>query len=149
MEAPQRYEGTGPAVFLAGGITGCPDWQAVAATHLLTHADVLNPRRRIYIASGDEGDEGDEYARQVEWEFEHLRRADLIMFWFAARQIQPVALFELGAFAASEKPIVVGAYPAYPRRTDVVLQLSHARPELAVHSSLESTLAAVVRTLGS
>jgi len=143
VEAPQRYDGAGPAVFLAGGITGCPDWQAAAAGRLRPHADVLNPRRRIYIASGDE------YARQVEWEFHHLRRADVILFWFAAEAIQPVALFELGAFAGSEKPIVVGADLGYARRMDVVLQLSHARPGLDVHSSLESTIEAVVRALGS
>lgn len=92
MEAPQRYDGTGPAVFLAGGITGCPDWPD---------------------------------------------------------EIQPIALFELGAFAASEKPIVVGSDPDYPRRTDLRLQLGHTRPGLAVHSSLESTIEAVVSALGS
>jgi hypothetical protein len=141
VEAPQRYEGDGPCVFLAGGITGCPDWQAVAAERLLPHADVLNPRRRIYVA------EGDEYERQVAWEYHHLRRAGLILFWFADEAIQAIALYELGAFAASDKPIAVGAHPGYPRRTDIVLQLSHARPGLTVHSSLESTIAAVVHAL--
>lgn len=141
VEAPQRYDGAGPSVFLAGGITGCPDWQANAARRLLPHADVLNPRRRNYVAGGDE------YERQVDWEYHHLRRAAIILFWFADEAIQAIALFELGAFAGSEKPIVVGAHPGYPRRTDVVLQLSHARPGLIVHSSLESTIEAVVSAI--
>lgn len=143
VEAPQRYDGAGPSVFLAGGITGCPDWQAIAAARLAPHADVLNPRRRTYVATDDE------YERQVAWEYRHLRRADLILFWFAAEAIQAIALYELGAFGPGEKPIVVGADPAYPRRTDVILQLSHARPGLVVHSTLESTIETVVNTLGS
>jgi hypothetical protein len=141
VEAPQRYEGAGRSVFLAGGITGCLDWQATATQQLLPHADVLNPRRRIYVSGGDE------YERQVAWEYSHLRRAGIILFWFADEAIQAIALYELGAFAASDKPIVVGAHPGYPRRTDVVLQLSHARPGLIVHSSLESTIEAVVRAI--
>jgi len=143
VEAPHPYDGSGPSVFLAGGITGCPDWQATAAALLLPHADVLNPRRRNYVAADEE------YARQVEWEYHHLRRADLIMFWFAAEAVQAIALFELGAFAVSEKPMVVGADPLFPRHLDVVLQLGHARPGLIVHSSLESTIEAVVHAIES
>jgi hypothetical protein len=142
VEAPLPYDGVGPAVFLAGGITGCPDWQSMAAKRLLPHADILNPRRREYVFSPEAEDA--EFARQVEWEYTHLRRADVVMFWFAAGAVQPIALFELGAFAGSAKPIVVGADPAYPRRTDVRLQLGHARPGLTVHSSLESTIDAVL-----
>lgn len=29
--APERAQWTGPSVFLAGGITGCPEWQDRAA----------------------------------------------------------------------------------------------------------------------
>lgn len=143
VEAPQRYAGAGPSVFLAGGITGCPDWQALATARLLAYADVLNPRRSEYVASDKE------YAQQVEWEFRNLRIADLILFWFPAGAIQPIALFELGAFASSRKPIVVGADPGYPRRTDVLLQLGHARPGLAVHSNLESTIGAAADAIQS
>jgi Nucleoside 2-deoxyribosyltransferase like len=141
VEAPQPYDGSGPSVFLAGGITGCPDWQAVAAAKLLPHTDVLNPRRREYHMSEAE------YARQVTWEYHHLRRADVVLFWFPTDALQAIALFELGAFAVSDKPIVVGADPGYPRRTDVVLQLSHARPGLVIHSTLESTLESTIEAL--
>jgi hypothetical protein len=49
IEAPNSYQpasGDGPSVFLAGGITGCPDWQRDARA-LLDAAPVvvLNPRR--------------------------------------------------------------------------------------------------------
>lgn len=35
IEAPTNWQRDGsPAIFLAGGITGCPDWQAEAAKTL-------------------------------------------------------------------------------------------------------------------
>jgi hypothetical protein len=38
------------------------------------------------------------------------------------------------------KPIAVGADPGYVRRLDVVLQLSHARPDVPVHATLAATV---------
>ena len=49
-------------------------------------------------------------------------------------------LYELGRWAASDKPLAVGADPAYERRFDVVQQLGLARPGLTVHADLESTI---------
>ncbi|WP_443041424.1 nucleoside 2-deoxyribosyltransferase domain-containing protein [Streptomyces sp. B21-083] len=37
---------------------------------------------------------------QTAWEYEHLRIADVILFWFRAEAVQPIALYELGAHAA-------------------------------------------------
>ena len=54
-------------------------------------------------------------------------------------------LYELGRWAASDKPLAVGADPAYERRFDVVQQLGLARPGLTVHADLESTCAAANR----
>lgn len=136
VEAPGPLPARGRCVFLAGGITGCPDWQAEAVA-ALADLDVvlLNPRRRVTPHRGAA-------AEQVGWEFQALRRADLVLFWFAASQsVQPIALYELGAHAAGSKQIVVGADPRYPRRADVVLQLSHVRPGLVVHDTLAATVA--------
>jgi hypothetical protein len=35
---------------------------------------------------------------QIQWEFEHLRKADTILFWFPKESICPIALYELGAW---------------------------------------------------
>ena len=43
VQAPQPYEGPGPVLFLAGAITGCPDWQAEIP--LAVGADPACPRR--------------------------------------------------------------------------------------------------------
>lgn len=146
VEAPQEYIGPGPHLYLAGGITGCPDWQAEAVALLADAPIVLfNPRRRNFRVA-----DRDAAATQVRWEYQHLRRASLVLFWFTeGASPQPIALYELGALAAGDKPLVVGAHPDYIRRIDVVLQLALARPGLAVHSDLATTLAVAVAHLDS
>jgi hypothetical protein len=144
VRAPQVFDGAGAAVFLAGGITGCPDWQS-AAVSLMNEVDatVINPRRFTSPA-----DKADIAAEQVAWECMYLERADLVLFWFPGGQaVQPIALYELGKIAAGDKPIAVGADPGYCRRLDVVLQLSHARPDVTVHSTLTATTESAKQSL--
>jgi len=145
VEAPQHFPGGQPSVFLAGGITDCPDWQAEAARMLAgVPAVVLNPRRPSF----DVGDPV-EAERQIRWEHAHLGRAAVVLFWFAqGPSPQPIALYELGAMAATGRTIVVGTHPGYPRRIDVRIQLGLSRPELAVHDTLADTVAAAVTALG-
>lgn len=153
IEAPRSYEyaeGDPLAVFLAGGISDCPDWQAIASNVVLDAGlIVLNPRRANYQL-GDTSTA----AEQVGWEYRHLNELPrlLTLFWFPttdpAVTVQPIALFELGrATASPQRPghhLIVGADPAYPRRADLELQLRHARPALTVYDSLEATIAAAV-----
>lgn len=139
VEAPTPYGGAEPALFLAGGITDCPNWQHVAV-QLVRQAGIdwviLNPRRRRAV------DEENAVAEQVAWESRHLRLARAILFWFpASTSVQPIALYELGWCVAGAKPLAVGAEPGYPRRRDVILQLSLARAEIAVRSTLAETVA--------
>lgn len=90
-------------------------------------------------------------AGQIAWEFEHLRRADVVLFWFpdSGPVVQPIVLYELGAHAAAGKPIAVGCDPSYVRRADVVLQLGHARPEVTVRDTLGAACADVRALLRS
>lgn len=127
-----------PALFLAGGITDCPDWQTRAALQLCAAGvptTVFNPRQADFPEGNPAADR-----QQIAWEYEHLARADVILFWFCAESIQPIALYELGAHAARGATIVVGAHPDYARRLDVVEQLQHARPDLEVHDCLTATV---------
>lgn len=147
VECPSEYVGTSPAVFLAGGISGCPDWQHTAAT--LLHQQnpdlvVLNPRRFEFPM-----DDPDAAADQISWEYRHLQRAEVTLFWFPASGPvpQPIALYELGAAVTSDRAIAVGADPQYIRRADVVEQLRHARSWLPVHSDLLDTCRAALVTV--
>lgn len=141
VEAPSEYTPGGlPAVFLAGGIGLCEDWQQQAAAAFADlEVAVLNPRRAVFPAD-DPGAE----AKQVVWEHTHLHRAALVMFWFpASPSHQPIALYELGMMAAGSTPLVVGADPQYVRRNNVAVQLRLARPGLEVHETLADALRAV------
>lgn len=133
-----------PSVFLAGGISSCPDWQARVVAMLAGRDVVLfNPRRPAY-------GESEEAARaQIAWEFAHLRRASAVLFWFPGGPSPcPIALFELGACAQwPDKPLFVGCGPAYSRRIDVEVQLSLVRPEVRVESTLEGLAAQVASWL--
>jgi hypothetical protein len=127
-----------PGIFLAGGISGVGDWQRDAIERLRPAWPVIyNPRRAIFPMGADT-----EGTRQIRWEFDQLALADAILFWFSHETVQPIVLYELGRWAASGKPLAVGADPDYERRFDVVQQLGLARPGLTVHADLESTCAA-------
>ncbi|MER5549247.1 nucleoside 2-deoxyribosyltransferase domain-containing protein [Streptomyces sp. NPDC002589] len=112
VEAPTRYDGEAASLFLGGGITGCPTWQLRAVLQLDaigSPAVVLNPRRENYPAGQAEA-----AREQIAWEYAHLRIADVILFWFCADAIQPIALYELGAHAARGTRLAVGAHPPLP-----------------------------------
>jgi hypothetical protein len=132
IEAPTEYTGASPSIFLAGGITGCGNWQRDLA-HALGETDlvVLNPRRARFPMDDPGATEG-----QIRWEFNHLRRATARLFWFPSATLCPIALFELGAWSRDEAPLFVGMDPAYARRTDVEVQMKLARPDVDIVYSL-------------
>lgn len=142
IEPPDTFDGAGRTLFLAGGISGCSDWQHELEI-LLEALDVvaLNPRRRHFNVADPTAT-----TAQIEWEFRHLQECDAIAFWFPSETLCPIALFELGAWSARpDKPIFVGAHPDYARRVDIVDQLRLARTDVLVVATLEA-LAQQVRT---
>jgi hypothetical protein len=104
---------------------------------MLAHTDMalLNPRRRNFPIHDPQAAYG-----QIEWEFEALNEADVILFWFpASRSVQPIAMYELGRHAVRNTRLIVGTDPAYSRKQDVEIQLKLARgPSFHVWNSLAS-----------
>lgn len=133
----------GKTVFLAGGITGCPDWQQEIRT-LLQDTDLvlLNPRREHFPI-------GDPSAarEQILWEHSYLRWADAILFWFPHETLCPIVLYELGAWSMSDKPIFVGVHPDYQRRQDVEIQTYFVRPDVQIVYSLGDLARQVTESL--
>jgi hypothetical protein len=142
IEAPHEYDGFGPSLFLAGGISGTHDWQAELVSRLADLPLVLlNPRRRHFPMDDPTAAEG-----QIAWEFRHLRRASAVAFWFPPETLCPIALFELGGrIAEPGQALFVGTHPEYQRRLDVQIQLKLARPEITLASDIPA-LAEQVRT---
>ena len=133
-----------PSIFLAGGISNCPDWQRQVVAMLAGWDVVLfNLRRFAYP------DAPGAARAQIEWEYSHLRRATAVLFWFPGGPSPcPIALFELGACTQwPDRRLFVGCDEAYPRRLDVEVQIGLARPEVPVASTLEGLTAQVAAWL--
>ena len=124
---PESYKAT--KVFLAGGITGCPDWQAEITEYFTKRLDkastevvLLNPRRPDFPIN----DPNASYD-QIRWEHKALREADIILFWFPCETMCPIVLYELGAWSMTDKPLVIGCHPEYSRKRDVEIQTGLVR----------------------
>ena len=118
------------SVFLAGGITGCPDWQQqLKETPLFREypVDFLNPRQPSFDVNNPNATQN-----QISWEHAHFKVADAVLFWFCAETVQPITLFELGVQLSGNKPLFIGVNPNYARKQDVILQTRLARPDVSV-----------------
>jgi hypothetical protein len=135
IEAPNRTEifPGERSIFMAGGITGCPDWQSEIVKRLMyTDLVIFNPRRAnfpIHVPAAA--------FKQIAWEHQYLRQADTILFWFPRETLCPIVLYELGAWSMTDKPIFVGIHPEYQRRQDVEIQTHLARRDVDLVYSLD------------
>lgn len=80
-------------------------------------------------------------------EFDKLRKADFISFWFPSETICPIVLYELGAHSISTKPLVIGLDPEYKRRQDVEIQTKLVRPEIEIVYDLNSLANNIFETI--
>lgn len=113
-----------PDVFLAGGISGTEDWQAVAARALSAQGlEVANPRRPGMLADPSLG------PGQIRWEHDHLSRARTILFWFPGPGDHPIAMYELGYWLGQNKDLCIGCPQKYGRRMNIQTQVDLARPD--------------------
>lgn len=133
--SPEISTQTTKTVFLAGGITNCPDWQTPTGSQLneLTNLVIFNPRRTAWNMENSE----EESRKQIIWEHEHLQRSETILFWFPKETLCPITLFELGKYLVSNKKLVVGTHPEYQRRLDVIVQSRLVRPDMKIWSNVE------------
>lgn len=135
-------------VFLAGGISNCPDWQSILIDDIkdIAHLTIYNPRRKNFPIGDPNAAE-----EQITWEFNHLRDADIVIFWFSRGSLNPIVLYELGMWGNSNnRLVIVGIDSQYERKQDVVIQTQLARPDVVLADSLEEiseALHIVINTL--
>lgn len=144
IEAPDRIRTptVGKSIFLAGGITGCWNWQDDAKVKLIKSRVfnfVINPRREDFDVS-----DKSQTPIQILWEYDHLNASSHVMFWFTADTIQPITLFELGKMIGTDKTVYVGCDPKYSRLLDVAEQLKLSRPDIKIWDSLDNMLGFIV-----
>ena len=130
------------SLFLAGGITDCPDWQSEVAEGLSTcDIEIFNPRRADFpMGDPNAGKE------QIKWEFDRLDRVSDIMFWFCRETVCPIVLYEIGRHLAVwqreggctyRSRIYIGMDPHYSRRFDVEQQSWLTGWEGTIHFTLD------------
>jgi len=125
------------SLFIAGGITGCSDWQKQFVKNLKNEKIVLyNPRRKNFRENDPSITE-----EQILWEYKYLKVADATSFWFTKETLCPITLFELGkqlAITDSYKPVFLGIDPNYGRKIDLEIQVKLIRPEIKIVYDLNS-----------
>lgn len=127
-------------IFLAGGISNCPDWQTFASEIFKEELSgiphiLYNPRRDDFDITKKEMS-----YNQIVWEHERLSQSHIVFFWFPKDALCPITLFELGKVGMSKTKIIVGCDPDYQRRFDVETQLELLRPTTKVYTSLRDTV---------
>lgn len=111
-----------PVIFLAGGISDCPNWQEEATKFIEANGVgkdfiLVNPRRDDFDTSNPEMT-----IEQIKWEHEMLERSSAILFWFPKDTLCPITLYELGVYTLTEKYLIIGVDPEYKRKTDISVQ---------------------------
>jgi hypothetical protein len=145
IEAPTEYKKTSNSemsLFLAGGISGCPDWQLKFMKLVSEERETvtgknndivfLNPRRDNFPIGDPSASEA-----QIKWENFHLKSSDYISFWFCKETLCPIVLYELGTWIKTDKKIFIGVEDGYIRKADVEIQSKLERPNIEIKSSLQ------------
>lgn len=142
ITAPERYEESYDnreiKVFLAGGITNCPNWQKEVINHIVGDADqslldrlvIFNPRRDDFPI-----DDPTAAVEQITWEYKYINRCDLFTMYFCEKEIQPICLYELGKWVGKydDLRLIVTASEKYPRLTDIDVQTKAITSRPVVH----------------
>ncbi len=121
-------------VYLAGGIKECPDWQNDLEKLLsgIEGLSTCNPRVAGFIPRSS-----DDYTNMVKENRRNLESCGAVIFWFPKNMLTPVALCELGAEIARERPLFIGIEEGYKRSVDVQVQTGLERPDIQIVNSLE------------
>ena len=134
-------------VFLGGCIGGCKDWQHEFIEILGNQPHVLTTNIHLYNPRWEYKWTG---TQQIEWEFNRLREADVIVMWFGAGGMNRIVFYELGMWINSTgRKAVIGCDPDFERKEDVVIQTKLARPDLIIYTNLEDLVKQVISEVDS
>lgn len=121
-------------IFLAGGITSCPDWRTEVIAQLNKNyatdgrITILNPRREDFNIS-----DKTETLRQIKWEYRAIKKCDIFgMFFCESESVQPICMYELGKqlsyyssvldYTEKIMHVEIGVEEEYSRKDDVIIQ---------------------------
>jgi hypothetical protein len=151
MTPEQREAGS---VFLAGTIemgTG-EDWQPNAIEALSGKVGAIyNPRRPDWDSSLKQSISDPVFNEQVNWELDHIERADMVYFYFDPKSKSPITLLELGMVSGmGEKkpgrpPAIVCCPLGFWRRGNI--EIVCARENIPLYADFDESIGAVLTVL--
>lgn len=113
FKAPENTyqpEGT-TSIFLGGSIENgkAKLWQDEITKKLInknSNIVIYNPRRENWDATLTNSLDNPVFEEQLNWEFNHLKKADIIFLYFQPGTFSPISLLELGLFSDKSKIVV-------------------------------------------
>lgn len=128
-------------IFLAGSIEmgKAEDWQAEIPKLFKDRQNLVffNPRRDDWDSSWEQKASNPQFNYQVNWELDHLDKADLIFMYFSPETKSPISLLELGLYAESGKMIVCCPDDFY-RKGNV--DITCARHDIPVYNTMDAAI---------
>ena len=108
LKNPNIYNDS-KSLFLAGSIEMgiCEDWQQKTIdiikndSKMSNDVIIFNPRRPDWDSKWEQNCENPHFSQQVNWELDHLEKADIIFMNFEEETKSPITLLELGLYIKS------------------------------------------------
>lgn len=137
-------------VFLAGSIEmgKARDWQqdVIARYRGVKSLTLFNPRRADWDPSWAQSPTNERLLEQIDWELEHLERADYVFFYFQGDTMSPVTMMELGLALNAGTDMIVVCEPGFWREANVVRTCE--RSGIEVYTTIEEGLEELDLLLG-
>ena len=138
-------------LFLAGSIEmrTAEHWQkrVVEALKDCKRLTIYNPRRDDWDSSWVQSIDNPQFKEQVEWELEHLQRANLAIFYFDPSTKSPIILMELGMMSNPWSPRTLVVCPkGFWRRSNV--EIFCAREGIEFFETLDDAISVCRTFLG-
>lgn len=128
------------SIFLAGSIEMgiAEDWQTEVAKRLEDHkVTIFNPRRASWDSSWVQSIDNQQFRNQVEWELDHLHKADIVLLYLAPNTLSPISLMELGLHINSGK-VIVCCPPGFWRKGNIEVVCNYY--DCPLYEDLDSAL---------
>lgn len=142
------------SVFIAGTIEmgSGENWQPKAIKELSGKVGAIyNPRREDWDSSWKQSISDPKFSEQVNWELDHIERADIVYFYFDPKSKSPITLLELGQVSgvgekrAGAPPAVICCPPGFWRRGNI--EIVCARENIPLYVDFDESLGAVLTIL--
>ena len=138
-------------LFLAGSIEmgTAEHWQkrVVEALKDCKRLTIYNPRRDDWDSSWVQSIDNPQFREQVEWELDHLQRANLAIFYFDPSTKSPITLMELGMMSNPWSPRTLVVCPkGFWRRGNVEIFCN--REGIEFFETLEDAIEKIKEIMG-